>query len=290
MDKIERTSIDDLLRAERYCLGFINGMKSKYNSLVRDIEMLIKTFAYDNSSDGKINQSIFTDNKFKEFEKEVLDLVKALEDEKYDEIYDLLLYLYISNYIIFCYELEMSYGFDLNNYDIKNINILDFVFEGETVDDRINRDFKYLNYTIPKIVERAFRNSQSIDIVIDDIKITVNNSFTSNVGTMFRTYTNYSINYSKKDAYKNANLEYYIYSAILDDVTTQICRSLDTKIFRVDEATPFVNYPPMHYNCRSTTYPYNSTESSVELSFEEYIDRFNLTDEQTNIVRRYYSV
>lgn len=55
--------------------------------------------------------------------------------------------------------------------------------------------------------------------------------------------------------YQSAEIEWYRYVATLDLRTSQICRELDLKRFRVDKARAGVNFPPMHPNCRSTTMP-----------------------------------
>lgn len=54
-------------------------------------------------------------------------------------------------------------------------------------------------------------------------------------------------------AYEEAEIEKYQYCATLDLRTSQICRSLDGKIFPVKERKAGVNSPPMHPWCRSTT-------------------------------------
>lgn len=54
-------------------------------------------------------------------------------------------------------------------------------------------------------------------------------------------------------AYEEAEIEKYQYCATLDLRTSQICRSLDRKIFPVKERKAGVNSPPMHPWCRSTT-------------------------------------
>jgi SPP1 gp7 family putative phage head morphogenesis protein len=57
------------------------------------------------------------------------------------------------------------------------------------------------------------------------------------------------------ESYDAIGLERYEYSAILDSRTSQVCSSLDNKIFKVENRVVGVNYPPVHPNCRSTTIP-----------------------------------
>ena len=75
----------------------------------------------------------------------------------------------------------------------------------------------------------------------------------SNSRRLIRTEASYAANDIQLQMYKEMGFEKYVYVAILDLRTSEICRSLDMKKFRVDEAMPGVNYPPMHPYCRSTT-------------------------------------
>ena len=54
-------------------------------------------------------------------------------------------------------------------------------------------------------------------------------------------------------AYQETGVEKYRYVATLDLITSQICRSLDGKVFLLSERKAGTNYPPMHPWCRSTT-------------------------------------
>lgn len=46
--------------------------------------------------------------------------------------------------------------------------------------------------------------------------------------------------------------KHYIFNAVIDSRTTDICRSLNGRIFKIDEMQAGVNCPPMHINCRSS--------------------------------------
>lgn len=57
---------------------------------------------------------------------------------------------------------------------------------------------------------------------------------------------------------------FWRYDAITDDRTTEICESLDGKVFAADD--PFVDShtPPNHYNCRSVWTPLSDEEANEE--------------------------
>lgn len=60
------------------------------------------------------------------------------------------------------------------------------------------------------------------------------------------------LNQSHQRAYLDAGVVEYEYNAVLDGKTSQICRNMDGKVFRFDEAVVGVNFPPLHSWCRST--------------------------------------
>lgn len=70
---------------------------------------------------------------------------------------------------------------------------------------------------------------------------------------LVRTETAYVYEQATKDAYEQCDIEYYEYMASLDNKTSEMCRKLDGKHFKVKDALPGKNYPPMQPNCRSTT-------------------------------------
>ena len=77
-----------------------------------------------------------------------------------------------------------------------------------------------------------------------------------NARRLIRTEASYAANEIQLETYRDLGVERYIYVAILDLRTSEICRSLDMKRYPVAEARvgdPLHPYPPMHPYCRSTT-------------------------------------
>ena len=65
---------------------------------------------------------------------------------------------------------------------------------------------------------------------------------------------------AQKDCLKDLGVEKYEILATLDNLTSQICRDLDGKVFDMKEYEVGVTAPPFHPNCRSTTVPYFDDE------------------------------
>jgi len=70
---------------------------------------------------------------------------------------------------------------------------------------------------------------------------------------LVRTEACWISNEMSMDSYEEAGIEKYRYVATLDLLTSQICRSLDGKEYKVSDRKPGTNCPPMHPWCRSTT-------------------------------------
>ena len=59
-----------------------------------------------------------------------------------------------------------------------------------------------------------------------------------------------------EDSYRESGLEKYQILVTLDNRTSDICRSMDGKIFDVKDYNVSITAPPFHARCRSTTIPW----------------------------------
>lgn len=82
------------------------------------------------------------------------------------------------------------------------------------------------------------------------------NVSTNAAARLIRTETNYYENQAELDAYKEMGVEEYQFIATIDTKTSEVCQHLDHKVFKIKDAKPGVNMPPMHPNCRSTIAAY----------------------------------
>lgn len=75
----------------------------------------------------------------------------------------------------------------------------------------------------------------------------------SRAKTLVRTETAYIYEASTMAGYSECGIDWYEFLATLDYKTSEICQEMDGKHFKVKDAVPGENFPPMHPNCRSTT-------------------------------------
>ena len=79
----------------------------------------------------------------------------------------------------------------------------------------------------------------------------------NNARRLVRTESAFFHNQMELLSYEDAEITKYKFVAVLDKRTSRICQKHDNVVYRVDEAVPGINYPPLHPWCRSTTIAYD---------------------------------
>lgn len=127
---------------------------------------------------------------------------------------------------------------------------------GATFTDRTGYTLDRLTNNIEQIIPQLFIQGKNADEFGKAIAKQFNMSENAAKRDM-RTLTTLITNQASILAYNNCEMvEEFEFVATLDGRTSDKCRSMDGKRFKLNEAAPFVNQPPLHYNCRSTTIPY----------------------------------
>lgn len=78
----------------------------------------------------------------------------------------------------------------------------------------------------------------------------------SSCDTLVKTEAAYFSSAAQKDCLTDLGVEQYEIVATLDSRTSDICRHLDGKVFKMSDFMAGVTAPPFHCRCRSTTCPY----------------------------------
>lgn len=78
----------------------------------------------------------------------------------------------------------------------------------------------------------------------------------SNAGRLVMTEQAYFSSAAQKDCFNDLDVEEYEIVATLDSHTSDICRSLDGKVFKMSDYKPGITAPPFHVYCRSTAAPH----------------------------------
>lgn len=80
-------------------------------------------------------------------------------------------------------------------------------------------------------------------------------SYKTRIAVRFQTEAVAQINKAQKQTYRENGVSQYMYRAVLDDRTSELCREMNGKVFYVSEMKVGINAPPLHPRCRSYTVP-----------------------------------
>jgi len=69
---------------------------------------------------------------------------------------------------------------------------------------------------------------------------------------LVRTEMNYVNNQANLDSIRDADMPYYQFIAVMDSRTSRVCKDHNNEVYKVADAIPGENLPPLHANCRST--------------------------------------
>lgn len=153
-----------------------------------------------------------------------------------------------------------SRGSTFADIDTRTVDkILETKFYGSNYSERIWANTDHLVKNIQEVISRAVATGQSYERSVREIQ-TIFNVKRSDAARLVRTETNYFQNRGELESYDELGVDKYIIIATLDDRTSEICRSMDGKIFDVAKAKPGTNTPPFHPYCRTTIAPYIGKE------------------------------
>lgn len=134
--------------------------------------------------------------------------------------------------------------------------ILSSDWSGATWSDRLWKDRELVGKKLTDILERGMVQGTSLQTMSRELKQVTGQSF-NNAFRLIRTETSFIDTQVTFEGYRQAQEElglmYYKYDSMLDIRTSEICKEMNGKIFKIDEMQIGLNAPPLHVNCRSTT-------------------------------------
>lgn len=137
----------------------------------------------------------------------------------------------------------------LRNDEISSI-INNKAVRGATIQEQINSQKAQLK----EMVRRGIITSINDGLNDDEIIAEVGKAFNRNrAGTeaMLKTVVNAHTNDVALETFRKNGFKFYKYVAVLDSRTTETCKGLNGKVFKIGEGP----LPPQHYGCRSFIIP-----------------------------------
>lgn len=137
--------------------------------------------------------------------------------------------------------------------------VLESKFYGRNYSERIWGNSDRLASQLQSIISQAIATGQSSEKTARLIRKRFNVS-QSNAARLVRTETCYFENQAEIEAYKEMGISEYVILATLDSRTSKICREMDGKRFKIEEAVAGKTLPPLHPYCRTAIRPYIGVE------------------------------
>lgn len=185
-----------------------------------------------------------------EIDKAVLELYDAQQVN----IFDLLRNEYEDGYYRGMYSTQQCMGFGYNFAAVNTRAVEKAVLNPrrDNYSKTIYRHQKNLKKDLAECLTVGMIKGESVDKTVSRVQRRLEVSH-SNARRLVRTETAYIYERAMLDVYTECGIKEYEYLATLDRKTSEICQELDGKRFKLTDALPGTNYPPMHPNCRSTT-------------------------------------
>ena len=116
-----------------------------------------------------------------------------------------------------------------------------------------------LNIEITQAVIRGDDYSRVINTVARKMNVS-----RANAGRLVMTEAAFIGTKAQQDCFKELEVEQYEFIATLDKRTSEICREMDGKVFKLSDMKIGTNAPPLHPHCRSCTAPYFDDAEDLE--------------------------
>lgn len=158
------------------------------------------------------------------------------------------------------YELQHGFnlGWDIAGLDqsqIEKVLSKPWAVDGKNFSERIWGNKEKLISEVHNELTQNIMLGGDPQKAIDAIAKKMNTSKT-NAGRLVMTEEAYFSSVAQGEAFNELDVEQYEIVATLDSHTSDICRSLDGKVFPMTDYQPGVTAPPFHVYCRSTTVPH----------------------------------
>lgn len=251
-------------------------------------------------------------NNYKTKLKDFSDRVSVSYEDEITIIVNQIMFELLNNLIILFKEYlmniyENSYYHSVYTIDI-NTKLKDqlFVIDFDYIEGQINKEWLGNNFinrliirtqmTLPQMLQNTFSFfmlSNKFDLTKElSNKLEVHKTSSNNNGSyeIANTSTDFIVNLAILQSFRNTDVvESFEFSAIIDDVTSDICFNMDGHIFKLSEAKLGVNVPPLHNHCRSILIPRIPKDKIVNkdsyLNFEDWLRKY-AEDYYKNRLRR----
>lgn len=164
------------------------------------------------------------------------------------------------------------------NNELARKLVFDNLMAGEFYEKTISRFGISFKDEVEKNIRLGIVNGLSGKQITNSIKGNFNIK-RNQLDSVIRTTTQSVVNSANEEVYKNNKniISRYKYLSILDSRTTDICRDLNNKVYKVGSGP----LPPQHFNCRSFTIPL--IDDMEEKGYKNYNEFYKRQEDQNGI-------
>ena len=268
LDEINRDIFKDLTKiAEDNQLSISEAKKLLNDNELKDFKMSLENFS--KKAQGELSKEVETmlnnaSNRYHISRLQAMEIqIKAQVDRllniEQKNLFNHLGEAYKDRFYRMTYDLQTIKGYDfiegINERKLNEILNKPWVADGKNFSERIwGRNEKITSELHKELTQNILRGKTSEET----IKAISKKFETSRNNAERLVYTeSASITaIADEESYRETGVEKYEITATLDYKTSNICRDLDGKIFKISEYKVGITAPPFHVRCRTTTVPY----------------------------------
>lgn len=139
-----------------------------------------------------------------------------------------------------------------------------YPWSGQMFSERIWTNRNQLVTQLRSTITNGLIRGSSVQKMSRELAVKMDSSYKNSL-RLIRTESAAVIGDATSKSYENLGVGQYQFIATLDNRTSKVCSSLDTKVYKLSDKQVGVNYPPMHPNCRSAVVPYFNNRKQAEL-------------------------
>lgn len=178
--------------------------------------------------------------------------------------------IYQDQYYHTAYEVQKAFNVGFAFQALDEAKLTKIISKPWTADNltfsaKIWRDRGALIDTLHKELTLSIAKGESPQRLISVIQKKMNTSRSSAARLVLTEQAFFSASASK-DAFGELDVEQYEIIATLDSRTSEICQSMDGKVFKLSDFEPGITANPFHPRCRTTTAPYFEDDYSKRIA------------------------
>lgn len=167
------------------------------------------------------------------------------------------------------YDMHRKAGAILSFEKLSQGKVSDLIYSDWTGDnfvDAIKHSRHALKRDIKKSIVTGIRRNEPYQKVVKKLTdLTSGGKGYKAIHTVLRGETTRVIAESTMATYGQLGAKKYQFIATLDNRTTEICSRTDGRVFNLEDKEVGVNFPPLHFSCRSTCVPYFDEDDLSEV-------------------------